>query len=60
MEMTERIIGLVAVVIVASAGIAAYILLAARRKKAKKTVQTQALLGTVYKNTPTQTKKVKK
>lgn len=58
MEMTERIIGLVAVVIVASAGIAAYIVLAARRKKAKEA--TQALLGTIYKYAPTPTKKVKK
>ena len=58
MEMTERIIGITAAVIVASAGIATCIVLAARRKKAKKA--TQALLGTIYKYAPTQTKKAKK
>ncbi len=58
MEMTERIIGITAAVIVASAGIFAYILLAARRKKAVKA--PQVLLGTAYKTAPTQTKKGKK
>lgn len=58
MEMTERIIGLVAAVITTSAGIIAFILLAARRKKAAKA--PQVLLGTAYKTTPTQTKKGKK
>lgn len=57
MEMTEKLIGLVAAVIVASAGIFTYIVVAARRKKAKRVQDGLALLGAVY---PTENRKTKK
>lgn len=51
---TETVLGLVALAIVASAGIFTYIVLAARRKKAKRQLQT--LLGTVYPSANRKTK----
>ena len=54
MEMTETVVGLVALAIIASVSIFTYIIIAARRKKAKKQLQT--LLGTVYPSANRKTK----
>jgi hypothetical protein len=51
---TETVLGLAALAIVASAGIFTYIVVAARRKKAKRQLQT--LLGTVYPSANRKTK----
>ena len=50
---TETVLGLLAL---ASAGIFAYIVLAARRKKAKRVKESLALLGAVYPSTNRKTK----
>lgn len=54
MEMTETIVGLVALTVITVAGIFTCVLVAARRRKAKKQLQT--LLGTVYPSANRKTK----
>lgn len=53
---TETVLGLAALAIVASAGIFTYIVVAARRKKAKRVKDSLALLGAVYPSANRKTK----